>query len=327
MNIFYLHQEPALAANMLHDKHVVKMILESAQILSSVYHRYGDATVRRYAPTHMSHPSVLWAGDTVAQYQWLFRHALELCAVYRRTWGRTHASEAVIRGLERPPEGLYAAGWAQPPQCMPPEFQVPGDAVAGYRNYYLARKVQQSRWSRRAVPDFVLQGTIMATKSVPAKAAAKAAPAPTKAAAAAAAAPAPAPDTKEAAVPRSRGPRGTTDDSVISILVENPKRPDTKGHAVFSLYENGQTIGQLFDKAEQAGNIDLTYVTPCLAYDSKHGFISIEGYAPPGGVLPPKEPKAPKAKKEPKEPKVKKTKAEAKAEQAAAEEGAEEEVM
>lgn len=325
MNIFYLHPAPEVAASYLHDKHVVKMILESTQILCTVHARYGHVT--QYKPTHQHHPSVVWAGDRVAHYQWLFAHAMALCREYTHRYSRTHACEAVLRRLERPPLGLHAGGWVPPPQAMPDEFKVPGDSVAAYRKYYLARKVVQSRWTRRDVPSFVLGESNMATakKTAPtAKTAPVAKTAPAKAAAPAKKAAAPVVEQPEAAeaTPRTRGPRGVPETAVITLLVEgNPKREGSKAHAVFSHYENGQTIAD-FCAALEATDPDMVKeATPNLVYDAKHGFIEIEGYTPPGGVIV-KEVK-PKSEKPAKASKSKK----AAAEQAAVEEEAAEEVV
>lgn len=77
----------------------------------------------------------------------------------------------------------------------------------------------------------------------------------------------------------SRGPRGTVETAVITVLVEsNPKRPGSKAHAVFEHYKNGQTIAEFADSLAAA---DLgKEATPNLVYDAKHGFITIEGYDP-----------------------------------------------
>lgn len=88
-----------------------------------------------------------------------------------------------------------------------------------------------------------------------------------------------------APAPKGRGPRGVTEDAVITVLVEaNPKRPNSKAHRVFELYENGMTVGAFCDAAaastDAEGKSDSDYATPCLVYDSAHGFISIEGYTP-----------------------------------------------
>ena len=75
MNIFVLDSDPKVAATMLCDKHVVKMILESAQMLSTVAHTNGH--IPRYRPTHSKHPCTLWAGESKSNWQWLV--AQEIC--------------------------------------------------------------------------------------------------------------------------------------------------------------------------------------------------------------------------------------------------------
>lgn len=316
MNIFYLHRDPVLAAQMLHDKHVVKMTLESAQILSTVYHRYGDESVRLYRPTHAAHPSVLWAGDTIDQYTWTARHGLALAQEYTNRYGRVHACTPMLQALQTPPRGLESGGWQQPPQCMPPELQVAGDAIAGYRQYYLARKVVQSTWTRREVPTFVKEDTDMAKKNPAAKTAAAPAPAedvtiPTgeateTPAAEAAPAPAAAPE-KKVPLAKMRGPRGVPETAKITVLASvNPKRPGSKAHAAFALYTTGMTVGEFCDKVDALvvdGASQKGMGTPHLVYDTKHGFVSIEGYTVPGGVEPPK-PKAPPKEKVAKAPKA-----------------------
>lgn len=292
MNVFYLHEEPTVAATMLHDKHVVKMILESTQILCAVWWRYGQEAP--YKQTHKNHPCVLWAGDSVWHYQWLFTHAVALCNEYTHRYGRVHACRAVLSRLERCPVGMHASGWRQPPQAMPDEFQVSGDPVSAYRKYYLARKVAQSCWTRRAVPAFVSLGDqTMATAKKTAPTSKTAPVAPVKTASA------PAPVVEEADVtPRTRGPRGVPETAVINVLVDtNPKREGSKAHAVFSHYESGQTIAEFCAALEATDPEMVKEATPNLVYDAKHGFIEIDGYTPPGGVVV-KEVKQPKPKSE-----------------------------
>ena len=228
-------------------------------------------------------------------------HGRALCNEYRYRYGKQHACAAVIDEVSEPPPGMQSLGFDEPPQAMPPEFQVPGDAVLGYRNYYLARKVGQSRWTRRDVPPFVQGEHIMATKkSAPKSTPAAEAPAPTPAAEAPAA---------EAPAAKTRGPRGVADSATIKLLVQgNPKREGSKAHGRFAAYVDGMTVGAA---------LDAGVTTPDLVYDSKHGFISIEGYDP-GEIVQPK-PKAPKADKP---AKGKKEKVEKTAEQTAAEQAA-----
>lgn len=101
-----------------------------------------------------------------------------------------------------------------------------------------------------------------------------------------------------AAAPRTRGPRGVPETAVITLLVEaNPKREGSKAHAVFSHYENGMTIADFCAALEATDPEMVKEATPNLVYDAKHGFIEIEGYEPPGGVVV-KEVKQPKPKAE-----------------------------
>ena len=90
---------------------------------------------------------------------------------------------------------------------------------------------------------------------------------------------------KTPAAPRSRGPKGTTEDAVITLLAAtNPKRPNSKAYDIFSQYENGMTIKAFVDKVE-AKHKGMS--TVALVYDAKHGFINIAGYDP-GAIIVPK---------------------------------------
>lgn len=96
----------------------------------------------------------------------------------------------------------------------------------------------------------------------------------------------------------ARGPRGVPESAVITILsAENPKRPGSKAHDVFSKYVDGMTVGEFCDEAGKEA-------TPNIVYDAAHGFISVEGYDPAVKFTP--KPKAEKVAKEPKSPKAKK---------------------
>jgi hypothetical protein len=155
MNIFYLHSDVTVAAKMHCDKHVVKMILETAQMLTSVQHRYGNTNMT-YKPTHVNHPSTRWAGDNKTHYQWLWRLGMELCAEYTRRYGKVHKTQAFLEGeLKQPPEGMPTIKWSQPPQCMPDEYKVEGDSITAYRNYYVGAKSYMARWKNSQRPEWM----------------------------------------------------------------------------------------------------------------------------------------------------------------------------
>jgi len=83
MNIFYLHEEPEICAQMHNDKHCVKMILESAQMLCTA-HRALDGNDKcdnlfMYKQAHLNHPSTKWVRENIYNYKWMFNLFEELC--------------------------------------------------------------------------------------------------------------------------------------------------------------------------------------------------------------------------------------------------------
>jgi hypothetical protein len=135
MNIFVLDYNPVTAAQMLCDKHIIKMALETAQILSTIC---GGP----YKPTHHNHPCVKWAGDNRIHFGWLKRHGLAICAEYTRRYGKIHKCQAVIEQCKTPRDlRIAVADWVQ---CMPDEFK-DKDAVVAYRKYYHS-KAEFATW-------------------------------------------------------------------------------------------------------------------------------------------------------------------------------------
>lgn len=138
MNIFVLDEDPAQAAALHKNIHVVKMILETAQILCTVYHRYGQDAP--YKPTHKYHPCVVWAGDTTSNYLWLVQLGLALCAEYTRRYDKTHKSEEIIRMVAAPPAGMPESELTPFVQAMPDGCKNKSDPVGAYRSYYEKHK-------------------------------------------------------------------------------------------------------------------------------------------------------------------------------------------
>ena len=146
MNIFFLHRDPIVAAVRQHNKHVVKMTLESAQLLCTAHHVLGGSAP--YKPTHVNHPCAVWVRSDANHYMWLYRHFAALSDEYTRRYGRVHKSWLVCsKPLKALPKGLKASEWSDPPQCMPPEFQG-DDTVAAYCRYYAAKMENWNGTSR-----------------------------------------------------------------------------------------------------------------------------------------------------------------------------------
>ena len=135
MNIFILDNDPAKAAQYHCDKHIPKMILESAQMLSTVL---GGP----YKPTHKNHPCTLWVAESQDNAEWVMTLAWHLNNEWRARYGhnQNHKSWEVIRSMEDadlvgklPPKGLTPFA-----QAMPDEYRNE-DAVAAYRAYYRSK--------------------------------------------------------------------------------------------------------------------------------------------------------------------------------------------
>lgn len=124
MNIFVLDYDPLQAARLQCNKHVVKMIVESAQLLC-------NAVGGPYKPTHVNHPCSRWTRESPGNYQWLHAHALELCAEYTRRYARTHKTLAVIHSLP-----LQRGELTPFARAIPRELDHITDVVEAYREYY-----------------------------------------------------------------------------------------------------------------------------------------------------------------------------------------------
>ena len=148
MNIFYLDRDPTEAARLQCDRHVVKMILETAQLLSTA-HVELDGEQVAYKSTHKNHPSAVWARESVENYQWLYRHLEALGSEYKQRYGRVHKTiQTHSQALSRAPRGISRVGFTDPPQCMPDECKN-SDAVVAYQTYY---NHKADDWGSRDMP-------------------------------------------------------------------------------------------------------------------------------------------------------------------------------
>ena len=168
MNIFYLDSDPYVAAKMHCDKHVVKMILESAQMLSTAHRvldgdEYADER-GLYKMAHKNHPSTIWVRTSTDNYMWLNRLFGALCKEYTYRYGKHHASERLLVPLAKAPNGLDFNGFTNPPQCMP-EVCKGEDTVLAYQNYYIIEKSGFARWTKREIPTWFLGETDAKGKS------------------------------------------------------------------------------------------------------------------------------------------------------------------
>lgn len=168
MNIFFLDRSPVLAAQYQVDKHVVKMIVETAQLLCTA-HRVIDGRKDGstwilddwrneyfYRATHVNHPSSVWCRSSIENYIWLCDHLRALGDEYTHRYDKKHATIIKLGYyLGSPPFNLKEWDWTEPPCAMDDEFVVSKDPVENYRNYYRLGKTKLHNWKNREEPEWL----------------------------------------------------------------------------------------------------------------------------------------------------------------------------
>lgn len=148
MNIFYLDKIPAVAAAYHCDKHCIKMILESCQLLSTALRVNGIEDEILYKMTHKNHPSAIWARTNQSNYMWLLSLTISLLSEYSKRYGKTHKCSQMIKSFINHIDALPEGNFTEPPQCMPDDCK--GDnTVEAYRNYYRVHKAYMATWKTK----------------------------------------------------------------------------------------------------------------------------------------------------------------------------------
>lgn len=192
MNIFVLDQCPIISAQMQCDKHVVKMIVESAQMLSTAhrildgekkkrpsksgkrmvdYYDLGDVDIEAellyYKAVHHKHPCTIWTMESDTNYRWHHQHFIALCEEYTYRYNKVHATDsklrsalwALPRNIPKGPLTPFKLAMGTNPECF---FY--NEPVRSYRAYY---KTKQDRfkmlWTKRPIPEWFNNAKIYAT--------------------------------------------------------------------------------------------------------------------------------------------------------------------
>jgi len=185
LNIFYIDEDPRQCAEWMVDRHVVKMILETAQLLSTA-HRVldGKETIVEgwvdefgvkhkkkklwvladgrddvlYRATHINHPSAIWVRTSVENYNWLVDHLFALGDEFRYRYDKPQAHASIIKmgyELQSPPHNLKEWDWTPMPCCMPDCYKTSDNPVICYRNYYRDAKSELHSWKKRDKPHWI----------------------------------------------------------------------------------------------------------------------------------------------------------------------------
>lgn len=191
MNIFYLDPDPKTCAEMHCDKHVVKMIIEYAQLMSTAHRlldgeEYTDLTaagrrIKRwrmddpdmesvlYKASHVNHPSAIWCRANKQNYLWLNRMWSYLLQEYTHRYSKQHECEKLRMALYMIPENIPKGEFFAPTPAMPSDLKImaetyiPGrkyDSLKSYHNYYIKEKSRFAKWKNRDVPEWFKCQTI-----------------------------------------------------------------------------------------------------------------------------------------------------------------------
>ena len=165
MNIFVLSDSPVLSAQYQHDKHVVKMTLETAQLVSQAVRNRVDwqelcpDAIHLYRSTHVHHPSSRWCRASTGNLRWLCQHGLALADEYSHRFWRTHKSRRIIEIVSDLCDSLPSEPMTKFAMAMPDKYKN-DDPVLAYRMYYLSEKIHpDSNWTnrRRDLPNWLLK--------------------------------------------------------------------------------------------------------------------------------------------------------------------------
>lgn len=148
MNIFAVDRCPKISALHLHDRHVVKMILESAQMLSTAQRLYGNNHDKFYKTSFAKHPCTLWVCASEANYKWLYTHFKALCDEFKHRYNRYHKSSKLTSLLASIPSGMPSKELTDFVLAMPDIYKEE-NTIESYRKYYLNEKIHNNFWTNR----------------------------------------------------------------------------------------------------------------------------------------------------------------------------------
>ena len=174
MNIFELHENPIECARMHCDKHIVKMPIEYAQLLSTA-HRVLDGeeyvgetkTGRRakrfrlsderekhlYMASHIKHPDGIWVRECSGNYYKLFFLYMSVLAEFTHRYGKVHGASKPSFWLQKAPNNIIIGDETKLPQCMPDDCKTE-NVIEAYHNYYREYKKDFATWKNRETPSW-----------------------------------------------------------------------------------------------------------------------------------------------------------------------------
>lgn len=155
MNVFVLDTDLQKCAEYHTDKHIVKMITETCQLLSSAYYYTGEEAFAPYRKSHYNHPWAKWARASLNNWMWLAYFGICLYGEYKYRYQKnSHRAGDLILYMLRFPPNLESSTMTPMPLCMPDECKTTS-VVESYRNYYRECKHHLFKWTGRDTPSWI----------------------------------------------------------------------------------------------------------------------------------------------------------------------------
>lgn len=155
MNIFIFNEDPSLAAKDMCDKHIVKMALETAQLMCTALNLNNINTP--YKTTHINHPCSLWTRENRSNFEWLYEHGIAICNEYTDRYYKTHKCEQIIIECIKYKNLLSNKPLSQFVLAMPEKYKT-NSAVISYRNYFIGEKSNIAHWKNGNIPEWYKRG-------------------------------------------------------------------------------------------------------------------------------------------------------------------------
>ena len=156
MNIFHLHKDPKTCARYHCDKHVVKMILETGQMLSTAYRRHFGDNDDLYQTAYPRHPMTVWVGNSGGNFSWTMKLLEHLLEQYTLRYNKIHTTSRIFNLLNT--KHVYwkdlTGDFLDPPLCMPDDCK--RDCyIFSYRKYYKEYKLRFAKYTAVDFPEFL----------------------------------------------------------------------------------------------------------------------------------------------------------------------------
>ena len=187
MNIFYLHENPIQNAKWHIDKHIVKMPIEYAQLMSTAHRildgdMYWDRTANNrrikrwrlndkrenilYKASHINHPSAIWVRESKTNYFKMYQLYMATLAEFTNRYGKIHGASKPSIALMRAPNNIPLKKETEIPQAMPEYCKVKGNPIKAYRNYYINEKKRFATWKNKEIPQWFKMTSAQSQKDI-----------------------------------------------------------------------------------------------------------------------------------------------------------------